>query len=94
MKHHLFHRTCFLFLLIATILPFAYGQATTGSITGQVEDAMGAIIPNANVTAGLSWAAGEISKKDLHSGHPLKLTFASTEKDPVTLSGHLYVVRY
>jgi hypothetical protein len=46
------------------------------------------------VWAGLSWAAGEISAKDLHSGHPLKLTFESTEKDPIKLTGQIYIVRY
>jgi hypothetical protein len=46
------------------------------------------------IWAGLSWAAGEIREKDLHPGHPLKLTFESTEKDPITLSGHVYAVRY
>ncbi len=39
------------------------------------------------VWAGLSWAAGEISQKDLHPGAPLTLTFQSTEKDPVALKG-------
>lgn len=46
------------------------------------------------IWAGLSWAVGEVSEKDLRPGHPLKLTFASTEKDPVTLSGELYLVHY
>jgi hypothetical protein len=46
------------------------------------------------VWSGLSWAAGEISSKDLHAGEPLTLTFRSTEKDPVTLKGSLYLVNY
>jgi hypothetical protein len=46
------------------------------------------------IWAGLSWAAGEISQKDLHAGEPLTLTFRSTEKDPVTLKGSLYLVNY
>jgi hypothetical protein len=49
---------------------------------------------NRTVWAGLSFAAGEISAKDLHPGQPLTLTFSSTEKDPVTLQGHLYLVNY
>jgi hypothetical protein len=46
------------------------------------------------VWAGLSWAVGEINEKDLRPGEPLKLTFVSTEKDPITLSGQLYLVHY
>lgn len=46
------------------------------------------------IWAGLSWAVGEISAKDLHPGVPLTLTFQSTEKDPVTLKGQLYLVTY
>lgn len=46
------------------------------------------------VWSGLSWAAGEISAKDLHAGEPLTLSFRSTEKDPVTLKGSLYLVNY
>lgn len=49
---------------------------------------------NRVIWAGLSWAAGEISQKDLHAGEPLTLTFQSTEKDPVTLKGRLYLVNY
>lgn len=49
---------------------------------------------NRVIWAGLSWAAGEISQKDLHAGAPLTLTFQSTEKDPVTLKGSLYLVNY
>lgn len=44
--------------------------------------------------AGLSWAAGEISPKDLHPGSPLTLTFQSTEKDPIALKGKVYLVNY
>jgi hypothetical protein len=46
------------------------------------------------IWSGLSWAAGEISAKDLHVGEPLTLTLSSTEKDPVTLKGSLYLVNY
>jgi hypothetical protein len=46
------------------------------------------------IWSGLSWAAGEIRAKDLHGGEPLTLTFRSTEKDPVTLKGTLYLVNY
>ena len=46
------------------------------------------------IWAGLSWAAGEISQKDLRPGTPLTLTFQSMEKDPVTLKGQLYLVNY
>jgi len=44
--------------------------------------------------SGLSWAAGEIRHADLQSGSPLTITFESTEKKPVVLKGHLYLVRY
>ncbi len=46
------------------------------------------------IWAGLSWAVGEIGEKELRPGEPLKLTFASTEKDPITLSGQLYLVHH
>lgn len=46
------------------------------------------------IWAGLSWAVGEISRKDLRAGVPLTLTFQSTEKDPVMLKGNLYLVNY
>ena len=46
------------------------------------------------IWAGLSWAAGEISLKDLHPGAPLTLTFQSMEKDPVVLKGRVYSVTY
>ncbi|WP_348269163.1 hypothetical protein P8936_08555 [Edaphobacter paludis] len=49
---------------------------------------------NRVIWAGLSWAAGEISQNYLHAGEPLTLTFQSTEKDPVTLKGSLYLVDY
>ena len=49
---------------------------------------------NRVIWAGLSWAVGEISQKDLRAGAPLTLTFQSTEKDPVTLKGRLYLVNY
>ena len=46
------------------------------------------------VWAGLSWAEGEISHRDLKPGVPVKLTFRTTEKDPVTIKGHVYAVTY
>jgi hypothetical protein len=46
------------------------------------------------IWAGLSWAVGEINGKDLRPGAPVTLTFRSTEKDPVTLKGRLYLVNY
>ena len=49
---------------------------------------------NRVIWAGLSWAVGEISQKDLHPGEPLTLTFQSKEKDPITLKGSLYLVNY
>lgn len=46
------------------------------------------------VWAGLSWAEGEINHRDLRPGAPVKLIFRTTEKDPVTLKAHVYVVAY
>jgi len=46
------------------------------------------------VWAGLSWAEGEIKHHDLRPGVPVKLTFRSTEKDPVTLKGRVYAVTH
>jgi hypothetical protein len=46
------------------------------------------------IWAGLSWAVGEVSEKDLRPGTPLTLTFESTEKDPVSLKGRVYLVNY
>jgi hypothetical protein len=46
------------------------------------------------IWAGLSWAVREVSEKDLRPGEPLKLTFASTEKDPITINGQLSLVHY
>jgi hypothetical protein len=46
------------------------------------------------VWAGLSWAAGEISQKELRAGAPLTLTFRSTEEEPVNLQGKIYLVTY
>ena len=46
------------------------------------------------VWAGLSWAEGEISQRDLRPGMPVKLTFSTSEKDPVTIKGHVYSVKY
>jgi hypothetical protein len=49
---------------------------------------------NRVVWAGLSWGEGEISHKDLRPGEPVILTFHTTEKDPVTIQGHIYAVTY
>lgn len=49
---------------------------------------------NRVVWAGLSWAEGEINHRDLRPDVPVKLTFSTTEKDPVTLKGHVYAVTY
>lgn len=46
------------------------------------------------IWAGLSWAEGEISHSDLKPGVPVKLTFRTTEKDPVTIKGRVYAVKY
>lgn len=46
------------------------------------------------VWAGLSWAEGEINHRDLRPGAPVKLIFRTTEKDPVTIRGHVYAVEY
>lgn len=49
---------------------------------------------NRVIWAGLSWAVGEVSQKDLHAGEPLTLIFQSTEKYPVILKGSLYLANY
>lgn len=49
---------------------------------------------NREVWSGLSWAVGEIDASHLHPGQPLTLTFLSTNKSPVTLTGHVYLVKY
>ena len=46
------------------------------------------------IWAGLSWAEGEISRSNLRPGMPVKLTFSTAEKDPVTLKGRVYSVTY
>ena len=46
------------------------------------------------IWAGLSWAEGEISQRDLRPGVPVTLTFRTTEKDPVTIKGRVYSVTY
>ena len=46
------------------------------------------------IRAGPSWGAGEIRHADLQPGAPLTLTVESTEKTPVVLEGHLYLVHY
>jgi len=38
--------------------------------------------------------AGEIKNKDFASGRPITIRCSSTEKDPVLLEGHVYVVEY
>jgi hypothetical protein len=49
---------------------------------------------NRVVWAGLSWAEGEVSHRDLHPGASVTLTFQSTEKDPLVLKGRVYAVSY
>ncbi len=49
---------------------------------------------NRVVWAGLSWAEGEISHRDMRPAEPVKVTFRTTEKDPVTIKGHIYAVTY
>ena len=46
------------------------------------------------IWSGLSWAVGEIKRKDLQPGVSITLRFTSKEKDPVTLSGNVYEVSY
>jgi hypothetical protein len=46
------------------------------------------------IWSGLSWAVGEIQRKDLQPGVSITLRFTSKEKDPVTLSGNVYEVSY
>ena len=46
------------------------------------------------IWSGLSWAVGEIQRKDLQPGGSVTLRFTSKEKDPVTLSGNVYEVSY
>lgn len=45
------------------------------------------------IWSGLSWAEGEISHHDLSPGI-VKLTFRTTEKDPMTLKAHVFAVNY
>ena len=49
-------RRCVVFIAMCwvatmTLLAPAYGQESRGSITGQIEDATGAVIPGASITA-------------------------------------------
>lgn len=46
------------------------------------------------IWAGLSWAVGEISQKDLLPGEPLTLTFQSMDKSNETLKGRVFLVKY
>ncbi len=46
------------------------------------------------IWSGLSWGAGEIKNKDFASGRPITIRCSSSEKDPVLLEGHVYVVEY
>ena len=46
------------------------------------------------IWSGLSWAVGEIKHDAIKPGQPITLKLTSTEKDPVTLSGKLFVVTY
>ena len=46
------------------------------------------------IWSGLSWGAGEIKNKDFASGRPITIRCSSSEKDPVLLEAHVYVVEY
>jgi hypothetical protein len=46
------------------------------------------------IWSGLSWGAGEIKNKDFATGRPIAIRCSSSEKDPVLLEGHVYVVEY
>jgi hypothetical protein len=46
------------------------------------------------IWSGLSWAVGEIQRKDMQPGVPIAFKFTSKEKDPVVLSGNVYEVSY
>ncbi len=48
---------------------------------------------NKVIWSGLSWAVGEISRTDIKPDQPIILRFTSTEKDPISLEGKLYVVQ-
>jgi hypothetical protein len=46
------------------------------------------------VWSGMSWAVGEIDNSSLVPAKPVTIRFHSTEKDPITLEGQLYSVKY
>jgi hypothetical protein len=46
------------------------------------------------VWSGMSWAVGEIDASKLDRAEPLTIRFHSSEKDPITLDGQLYLVEY
>jgi hypothetical protein len=46
------------------------------------------------IWSGLSWAVGEINHEAIKPGLPIHIKLSSSEKDPVTLSGKLFVVTY
>jgi hypothetical protein len=46
------------------------------------------------IWSGLSWAVGEIRHSALQAGQPVTLRLSSAERDPVTLEGRVYVVKY
>jgi hypothetical protein len=46
------------------------------------------------IWSGLSWAVGEIHHNSLPTGDPVTIRCSSSEKDPVGLEGHVFVVRY
>lgn len=46
------------------------------------------------VWSGMSWAVGEIGTSELEPTKPLTIRFHSSEKDPITLDGQLYLVEY
>lgn len=45
------------------------------------------------IWSGLSWAKGEISHHDMRPG-VVKLTFRTTEKDPMKLKARVFAVNY
>jgi hypothetical protein len=75
------------------------GDANMGQVFLLNAEQQGREVPvrveyNKVIWAGLSWAVGEISHRDLRPDQPLTLTFQSTEKDPVTLKGKVFLVHY
>src|SRR5215213_2052563 len=51
MKRNVFARLTLIFCLVAAFAGLASAQTVTGSLVGHIEDATGAVIPGARVTA-------------------------------------------